>query len=87
MIAPAVSGAVPGPAFAAALGVRLREIRQAAGLSQEELAHMMGRELSYYAHLSRLEHGRFKYVLVPLAVGFPVYEAVAVTIVLLRGLT
>jgi len=69
MRAPAVSGAVPGPAFAAALGVRLREIRQAAGLSQEELAHMMGREPSFYSHLSRLEHGRFTYPSLVLVTG------------------
>jgi transcriptional regulator with XRE-family HTH domain len=55
---PAESAAVPGSGFVAVLGVRLREIRQAAGLSQEELAHMIGQEPSYRAHLSQLERGQ-----------------------------
>jgi transcriptional regulator with XRE-family HTH domain len=57
----AKSGAASGAGFVAALGVRLRELRQGAGLSLVELAHLMGREPSFYSHLSRLEHGRFKY--------------------------
>jgi len=44
--------------FVAALGVRLREIRQRAGLSLVEVAHMMGQEPSYRAHLSQLERGQ-----------------------------
>jgi len=58
---PVVSGAAPGSGLASALGVRLREIRQGAGLSLVETAHVMGRKPSYYSQLSRLEHGRFKY--------------------------
>ena len=58
---PAVSGAVPGLELASPPGVRLRELRLGAGLSLVELAHLMGREQTYYSHLSRLEHGRVRY--------------------------
>jgi transcriptional regulator with XRE-family HTH domain len=55
---PAESGAGSGSGFTSALGIRLREIRRGAGLSQVELAHMIGQKRSYNAHLSQLERGQ-----------------------------
>lgn len=47
--------------FPPELGARLNELRRRAGLSLEELAHVMGRKSNFAARLSRLEHGRVKY--------------------------
>ena len=55
---PAESCVAPGTGFVSALGARLREIRRGAGLSQVELAHMIGQKPSYNAHLSQLERGQ-----------------------------
>ena len=40
----------------AALGLWLKELREAAGLSQRELADRLS--LDYYTFISQLEHGR-----------------------------
>ncbi|MFO7675230.1 MAG: helix-turn-helix transcriptional regulator [bacterium] len=49
-----------GPGEMVAPGAALCGLRRRAGLSLVELAHLVGRELGFCSHLSRLEHGRLR---------------------------
>lgn len=47
--------------FGPELGSRLRELRERAGLSQRELAHVMGRKPGSQGRITRLESGKLKH--------------------------
>jgi transcriptional regulator with XRE-family HTH domain len=50
-----------GFVFTPEMGARLRELRERAGLSITEIAHVMGHRVEYRSYLKRLESGRLRY--------------------------